>query len=319
MLLYVVVIILQQEVEPEVDAPAREAEFANLFQPYAVEMGITKQDIDDELVEAQGRLDKLREKGREETRSGKKVQKQIDDFTRLVALRRLMESGDDENDDDDEDGEDGEGDHEKDDDEDGHEDGSDEEDEGDDEADDEEEYDDKEGDDEDDDKEGDDEDDDKDGDDEDDDEEGDDEYGSYEEDDDEEEDDEDGSDEEGDEEEGDDEEDDEEEYDDKEGDDESDDDERDDDKSAVPEAIKGAAANVYQPERQKKAFLEVEERNNAMVSDCLSTYYHLHVDDSVTIDVVLKQDFAAIVVVVTRTHRLIQMILPIYFDDNKQE
>ena len=63
----VVIMIVQEKVATKVDAQEPEAEFAELFQPYAEELGITEEDIDDEVSEAQVALDKLREKGRDKT------------------------------------------------------------------------------------------------------------------------------------------------------------------------------------------------------------------------------------------------------------
>ena len=72
------------------DAAAPEAQFAKLFKPYEKELGITEDDIDDELAWTQVRWDKLRKQGRDKTPKGRRLQKQISTFARLVELRRLM-------------------------------------------------------------------------------------------------------------------------------------------------------------------------------------------------------------------------------------
>ena len=97
LIVFVIVMVIQeeveaQEVEAKEDAPALdlEAEFDKLFQPYAKYSGITKDEIDDELREAQESFSKLRKKGRHETPEGQELQKKIDDFERLVELRDLI-------------------------------------------------------------------------------------------------------------------------------------------------------------------------------------------------------------------------------------
>ena len=102
LIVFVIVMVIQeeveaQEVEAKEDAPALdlEAEFDKLFQPYANYSGIEKDEIDDELREAQESFSKLRKKGRHETPEGQELQKKIDDFERLVELRDLINTSND--------------------------------------------------------------------------------------------------------------------------------------------------------------------------------------------------------------------------------
>ena len=97
--------VIQEEVEVKEDAPAREfmvpprdleasardleAEFDKLFQPYADDEGIKKEDIDYDLREAQGSFSKLRKKGRHEKPEGQRLQKKTD-FERLVEVSDLI-------------------------------------------------------------------------------------------------------------------------------------------------------------------------------------------------------------------------------------
>ena len=91
--------VAQEEVDAKDDAPALspetaalnlEDEFGKIFQPYAEDAGITKEEIDDELREARSRFSKLKNKGRHETPEGRRLRKKIGDFARLVALRDLI-------------------------------------------------------------------------------------------------------------------------------------------------------------------------------------------------------------------------------------
>ena len=66
-----------------------QSEFDNLFQSYADVLGITKDDIVDELSDAKEMMANLRKKGREDTARGKSLQRRIGDFERLVELRSL--------------------------------------------------------------------------------------------------------------------------------------------------------------------------------------------------------------------------------------
>ena len=79
-----------------------ESEFKNLLLRYAERFGITKEDVDGELVditkeeineelaEAQRRMESLRKKKRHDSRKGKVLQRQITDFERLAELGDRM-------------------------------------------------------------------------------------------------------------------------------------------------------------------------------------------------------------------------------------
>lgn len=65
-------------------------EFNQLLLPYAEESGITEDDIDHELADAQKRMTHLRREGRDQTPESQLLQLKINDFERLVKLRALM-------------------------------------------------------------------------------------------------------------------------------------------------------------------------------------------------------------------------------------
>ena len=91
--------IAQEEVDAKDDAPALsletpalnlEDEFDKIFQPYAEDAGITKEEIDDELREARSRFSKLENKGCHEKPEGRRLREKIVDLIRLVELRNLI-------------------------------------------------------------------------------------------------------------------------------------------------------------------------------------------------------------------------------------
>lgn len=70
-----------------------QSEFDHIFRSYADVLGITKDDIDEELADAKEMLANLRNKGRQDTTRGKSLQRRIADFERLVELRSLACAG----------------------------------------------------------------------------------------------------------------------------------------------------------------------------------------------------------------------------------
>ena len=67
-----------------------QAEFDKLLHTYAEESGITKDDIEDELAEADKCLVKIHKKNRNHTPKGQRMQRRAQDFKRLVQLRDTM-------------------------------------------------------------------------------------------------------------------------------------------------------------------------------------------------------------------------------------
>jgi len=67
-----------------------ESEFNKLLLPYTKELGMTEDDIDDDLAAAQEMMATLRKKGRQDTPRGEAVQRRITDLKRLVELRDLI-------------------------------------------------------------------------------------------------------------------------------------------------------------------------------------------------------------------------------------
>ena len=67
-----------------------QCEFDKLLRPYSKDSDICRDDIDDELVDAHERMEKLREKGRHETKEGSALQKKITDLKNLMELRQLV-------------------------------------------------------------------------------------------------------------------------------------------------------------------------------------------------------------------------------------
>ena len=67
-----------------------QSEFDQLLRPYAEGSEIGRDDIDDELADAQVRMAKLRDKSRHETPEGAALQQKVTEFKRLVELRKVL-------------------------------------------------------------------------------------------------------------------------------------------------------------------------------------------------------------------------------------
>ena len=67
-----------------------QSEFDQMLRPLAENSDIGRDDIDDELADAQTRMAKLRDKGRHETPEGSTLQQKITDLKHLVELRQLV-------------------------------------------------------------------------------------------------------------------------------------------------------------------------------------------------------------------------------------
>ena len=79
----------------EAEVQKLECEFENMLMPYTKQWGITKDEIDEELADAQARLAIMRVKGRQDTPEGKATQHKISDFKRLIELRGLTKESHD--------------------------------------------------------------------------------------------------------------------------------------------------------------------------------------------------------------------------------
>lgn len=67
-----------------------QSEFDRLLRPYAEYSGVTEDDIDDELSDAQERMTNLQKRRRHDTPEGKALQRKITDLKLLVELRGLI-------------------------------------------------------------------------------------------------------------------------------------------------------------------------------------------------------------------------------------
>ena len=67
-----------------------EWEFKSLLMPYTQHSGVTKDRVDAELAETEGRMANLHTENRHNTPDDKALQRKITDFKRLVELRGLI-------------------------------------------------------------------------------------------------------------------------------------------------------------------------------------------------------------------------------------
>ena len=80
---------IHSQANSEREAKAQ-AEFDELLHAYAEESGITKDDIEEELAEAEKCLVKLYKQNRHHTPKGQRMQRRVQDLKRLVELRDTM-------------------------------------------------------------------------------------------------------------------------------------------------------------------------------------------------------------------------------------